>query len=222
MGGSPGDGFGGPPTNIHIGPDQSYGGQQQQPSNAYQGTAAQQQHPSNVYQGSSPYNLQSVTDGMASMLPPSSASSSVAPATPHMGSITQFATPPPQQQQQQTQQPNAYAPSQPQATAASSGSYAARSAMARAGTVASSATPQTTAMSPSPQQQHHAVSPLHNKQAHDAAQQNRILTDATRKVQEHAYYMKQAMDRDDLPTVLDRASHMVGELGRASQHAASS
>jgi len=45
------------------------------------------------------------------------------------------------------------------------------------------------------------------------AQQNRLLTDATRKVQEHAYYMKQAMERHDLPTVLDRAAQMVGELG---------
>ena len=45
------------------------------------------------------------------------------------------------------------------------------------------------------------------------AQQNRLLTDATRKVQEHAYYMKQAMERSDLPTVLDRAASMVGELG---------
>ena len=50
------------------------------------------------------------------------------------------------------------------------------------------------------------------------AQQNRLLTDATRKVQEHAYYMKQAMDRNDLPTVLDRASQMVGELGDHSHH----
>ena len=45
------------------------------------------------------------------------------------------------------------------------------------------------------------------------SQQNRLLTDATRKVQEHAYYMKQAMERHDLPTVLDRAAQMVGELG---------
>jgi vacuolar protein sorting-associated protein 35 len=45
------------------------------------------------------------------------------------------------------------------------------------------------------------------------AQQQRLLTDATRKVQEHAYYMKQAMERNDLPTVLDRAAQMVGELG---------
>ena len=43
--------------------------------------------------------------------------------------------------------------------------------------------------------------------------QNRLLTDATRKVQEHAYYMKQAMEKNDLPTVLDRASLMVGQLG---------
>lgn len=45
------------------------------------------------------------------------------------------------------------------------------------------------------------------------AQQTRLLTDATRKVQEHAYYMKQAMEGNDLPTVLDRAASMVGELG---------
>ncbi len=45
------------------------------------------------------------------------------------------------------------------------------------------------------------------------AQQQRLLTDATRKVQEHAYYMKQAIDRHDLPVVLERAAAMVGELG---------
>eukprot|EP00526_Cylindrotheca_closterium_P003190 CAMPEP_0113639908 /NCGR_PEP_ID=MMETSP0017_2-20120614/20942_1 /TAXON_ID=2856 /ORGANISM="Cylindrotheca closterium" /LENGTH=1521 /DNA_ID=CAMNT_0000551157 /DNA_START=182 /DNA_END=4747 /DNA_ORIENTATION=+ /assembly_acc=CAM_ASM_000147 len=45
------------------------------------------------------------------------------------------------------------------------------------------------------------------------AQQQRLLSEATRKVQEHAYYMKQAMERNDLPAVLDRAGMMVGELG---------
>ena len=45
------------------------------------------------------------------------------------------------------------------------------------------------------------------------ARQNHLLTEATRKVQEHAYYMKQAIDRHDLPVVLDRAASMVGELG---------
>jgi hypothetical protein len=45
------------------------------------------------------------------------------------------------------------------------------------------------------------------------ARQQRLLTEATRKVQEHAYYMKQAIDRHDLPVVLDRAASMVGELG---------
>lgn len=45
------------------------------------------------------------------------------------------------------------------------------------------------------------------------AQQQRLLTEATRKVQEHSYYMKQAIDRHDLPVVLDRAAGMVGELG---------
>ena len=45
------------------------------------------------------------------------------------------------------------------------------------------------------------------------ALQQRMLTDATRKVQEHAYYMKQAMEQRNLPAVLDRAAYMVGELG---------
>mmetsp|Transcript_8088 Transcript_8088/g.20281 ORF Transcript_8088/g.20281 Transcript_8088/m.20281 type:complete len:1509 (-) Transcript_8088:100-4626(-) len=45
------------------------------------------------------------------------------------------------------------------------------------------------------------------------AQQQRLLMDATRKVQEHAYYMKQAMERNDLPAVLERAASLVGELG---------
>jgi vacuolar protein sorting-associated protein 35 len=44
-------------------------------------------------------------------------------------------------------------------------------------------------------------------------QQQKFLTEASSKVQEHAYYMKQAMDQHNLPLVLDRAAHMVGELG---------
>ena len=45
------------------------------------------------------------------------------------------------------------------------------------------------------------------------ALQQRLLDDATRKLQEHAYYMQQAMDEKNLPVVLDRAAYMVGELG---------
>lgn len=57
------------------------------------------------------------------------------------------------------------------------------------------------------------------------ALQQRLLTDATRKVQEHAYYMKQAMEQKNLPVILDRAAHMVGELGgppHGHQHSSSS
>ena len=43
--------------------------------------------------------------------------------------------------------------------------------------------------------------------------QQKILTDSIRKVQEHAYYMKQAMEQKNLAVTLDRAAHMVGELG---------
>ena len=45
------------------------------------------------------------------------------------------------------------------------------------------------------------------------ALQQRLLDDATRKLQEHAYYVQQAMDEKNLPVVLDRAAYMVGELG---------
>ncbi len=47
----------------------------------------------------------------------------------------------------------------------------------------------------------------------DQAMQQRMLTEATRKVQEHAYYMRQAMEQNNIPVTLDRAAHMVGELG---------
>ena len=43
--------------------------------------------------------------------------------------------------------------------------------------------------------------------------QQKILTDSIRKVQEHAYYMKQAMEQKNLAVTMDRAAHMVGELG---------
>ena len=54
------------------------------------------------------------------------------------------------------------------------------------------------------------------------AVQQRLLADATRKVQEHAYYMKQAMEQHVLPTVLERAAYMVGELGGLPHGAQSS
>lgn len=57
----------------------------------------------------------------------------------------------------------------------------------------------------------------------DQAMQQRMLTEATRKVQEHAYYMRQAMEQNNIPVALDRAAHMVGELGELphGQNAAS-
>jgi len=56
---------------------------------------------------------------------------------------------------------------------------------------------------------------------HAQAVQQRLLTDATRKVQEHAYYMRQAMDQNNLPAVLERAAYMTGELGVPPHGAAS-
>lgn len=72
---------------------------------------------------------------------------------------------------------------------------------------------QQTGMQPSMLPQQPPVPSIYVDPPEVIAQQNRLLTDATRKVQEHAYYMKQAMERRDLPTVLDRAAQMVGELG---------
>jgi len=111
-----------------------------------------------------------------------------------------------------------------QSPAATAGSYAARSAQAYAvhgGVVPSSIS------APAPPQPH-VVSPMtaippppptvgtKAKYADSPAvqaQQTRVLNDCTRKVQESAYYMKQAMDKDNLSEVLDRAAQMVGELG---------
>mmetsp|Transcript_6823 Transcript_6823/g.10358 ORF Transcript_6823/g.10358 Transcript_6823/m.10358 type:complete len:1119 (+) Transcript_6823:83-3439(+) len=114
-----------------------------------------------------------------------------------------------------------------QAADSGGGSYAARSAQAYAsmGSPPSTTVPPTSSTTPAiPTAQ---ATPSMNPQVSikgskydDApsvqAQQNRILTDCTRKVQEHAYYMKQAMDKGELATVLDRASQMVGELGDMS------
>mmetsp|Transcript_28049 Transcript_28049/g.42774 ORF Transcript_28049/g.42774 Transcript_28049/m.42774 type:complete len:1139 (+) Transcript_28049:153-3569(+) len=143
------------------------------------------------------------------------------------------------QQQILSQQSNQYNPSQKpqypqypqnvtsdQTTDSEGGSYAARSAQAFAsmGSPATSNFYPTAAPAPlTPSNQAFnpqlSVSVKGNKYD-DApsvqAQQNRILTDCTRKVQEHAYYMKQAMDKGELATVLDRASQMVGELGDLS------
>lgn len=58
------------------------------------------------------------------------------------------------------------------------------------------------------------------QQQQELQQQQRLLTEATRKVQEHAYYMNQAMTAApndptsvNIPVALDRAAHLVGELG---------
>jgi vacuolar protein sorting-associated protein 35 len=103
-----------------------------------------------------------------------------------------------------------------------SNSYAARSARAHAGggpssgsSVASSVT-MASHQQPSAARPHSVASVGAVQASNTEAQQAQLLTDATRRVQEHAYYMRQAMDSDDLPVVLDRAAHMLGEL--SDQH----
>ena len=145
----------------------------------------------------------------------------------------------PQQQQQQPQMSNSYMGTpqqgqpQQQPESMAGGSYAQRSAMMGQPQMQQPNQQQQPGMAPQPgmmnqpqqqpgmppqpgyqqqQQQPQPRNPLMDP-PEVVAQQQRLLTDATRKVQEHAYYMKQAMDRNDLPTVLDRASMMVGELG---------
>jgi hypothetical protein len=124
----------------------------------------------------------------------------------------------PQQQQQQ----------QPPQPFAAGGSYAQRSVSAQSG-MGHQQGPPPAVMTPTPGMMPsttngpmmgggpaHAVPKPHNPWEDPpevVAQQQRLLTGATRKVQEHAYYMKQAMERNDLPAVLDRAAGMVGELG---------
>mmetsp|Transcript_876 Transcript_876/g.1135 ORF Transcript_876/g.1135 Transcript_876/m.1135 type:complete len:1082 (+) Transcript_876:73-3318(+) len=49
-------------------------------------------------------------------------------------------------------------------------------------------------------------------------QQSRLLSEATRRVQEQAYYMRRGMDNDDLAIVLERASSMLAELGGTELH----
>jgi len=127
----------------------------------------------------------------------------------------------PQQQQQSVVAPQqSFVGSQMPQAAATGGSYSSRSAQAYATVgpptsqmIPASTGPTTMASQNQPVQ---AKSTKYDDSPAVQAQQNRVLTDCTRKVQEHAYYMKQAMDKDDVSTVLDRASHMVGELGDAS------
>ena len=59
----------------------------------------------------------------------------------------------------------------------------------------------------------HSQQRLQDPQLLQQQMQQRLLSDATRKVQEHAYYMKQAMEQKNLSVVLDRASYLMGELG---------
>lgn len=124
----------------------------------------------------------------------------------------------PQLQHPQPQQPNYGVMPQQQQTGMVAGSFAQRSAMMGQSQYIPPQGPQTQPGFPGqagfvqPPQQVPKPS-IYVDPPEVVAQQNRLLMDATRKVQEHAYYMKQAMERHDLPTVLDRAASMVGELG---------
>jgi hypothetical protein len=193
--------------------------QQQPPANMAgmsfaQRSAMMQQHQPNVYGGGGQQQQQQQQPMYGQ--PPQPGTSTPQPSM----------TGAPQQQQQQ--QPN-YGGMPQQQQPGMGGSYAQRSVMARGGPgmpqpqpgmqqqqqQQQPGMPQQPSGMPMPQQQQQPFKQPNMlvDPPEVIAQQNRLLTDATRKVQEHAYYMKQAMERNDLPQVLDRAASMVGELG---------
>jgi Vacuolar protein sorting-associated protein 35 len=161
---------------------------------------------------------------------------------PQMQSQPQSHTPIQQQQQQPQPQPHRIPLPVIPAVTAAPGSYAARSAAALSGQpTTTTPTPQynqynyqssngsnsTIASQPRSTMMHRPGMTDKTPSATASAssslsfalgiesteQQQRILTMSIRKVQEHAYYMKQAMEQKNLTVVLDRAAHMVGELG---------
>ena len=70
--------------------------------------------------------------------------------------------------------------------------------------------------SPAAQQQqhyHHNYLQTGSTAINDAETQSRLLSDIIRRVQEHAYYMRRAMETDDLAIVLEKACKMLDELG---------
>lgn len=178
--------------------------QQLQPQHQYQYQYQQQSFP---YQ-------QHVVQQPATHSTPSNAASQLYQQLP---GIPGYAYPQNFVHEQQMQRNQSLLVPQPQIQHTSDG-YAARSAQAYATIGTPSPTKSIIPISSGPTAPQPSVSNPSNYDDSPAvqAQQNRILTDCTRKVQEHAYYMKQAMDKDELSSVLDRASLMVGELGDAS------
>ena len=186
-----------------------------------QGMTSQQQRgmPSPQQQGmASPQQQHGMVSPQQGMTSPQQAQQGMAQQQPQQGMT-------PQQQQQQIQREMGSSPQQVPSSTMSSSSYAARSVQAHNLNLP----PQQ-----QQQQQQHLASPHPSDPSYLAppastmttptaaksqatsqavAMQQRLLTDATRKVQEHAYYMRQAMEQRNLPVVLDRAAHMVGELG---------
>jgi len=126
-----------------------------------------------------------------------------------------------QQQQQQYHYQHQYASgatnaSAVAATGTSSGQGQQPAAAAGGGGAAAGAAPGGAGTYRTPASHYHhgrdALTPA------QAAEQSRLLTDSTRRVQEHAYYMKQGIEGDDLPMVLDRAASMLSELGDPNHH----
>jgi vacuolar protein sorting-associated protein 35 len=206
---------------------------QPQPANAYGGGVSYAQR--SQFMSQSPQQPPQPQTNTYSAVPGGGSNAMYPPSTPppqpqpQSGSI--YGGYPQQQQQQQPQMNNSYMGTpqqgqqpQPQAQSMAGGSYAQRSAMMGQSQMQqpNQQQQQQPGMMNQPQQQpgYQQQQQLQQQPRNPLmdppeviAQQQRLLTDATRKVQEHAYYMKQAMERNDLPTVLDRASMMVGELG---------
>ncbi|KAG7373983.1 vacuolar sorting-associated protein 26 [Nitzschia inconspicua] len=231
-----------PVAQIHVPAQPQQQQQQQVPSNAYQGGAgmsyAQRSQvmiqPSTPQQQQQQQQLPPPTQTNVPSIVPGGSNAMYSPtlSTPQQQQTYTGSSPYVQQQQQlQSQMQGSFMASQPgqqqQPPPAAVGSYAQRSAMMGQSPASMQQLQQPGGMPPQPSimppQQSAAVPVLQQPPPQPrnpmmdppevVAQQQRLLTDATRKVQEHAYYMKQAMERNDLPTVLDRAAQMVGELG---------
>ena len=198
---------------------------QQQPASQFATSSQQQQQPQQpMYASTASLAGSSVGANTVQQQPYSNISAS----------MNNTGAPNTMQNQQQQQQPPS---SQYNATASpgpAAGSFAARSQQSYGGSPQRPAhgTPGSHSMaSPSFPQQQPMYGQQQQHQPHQAyasgppratppvvglestQQQQRLLQDSTRKIQEHAYYMKQAMEQQEVRVVLDRACHMLGELG---------
>jgi len=72
-----------------------------------------------------------------------------------------------------------------------------------------------------PSVQAHQNQTQNYSQDFEASTQSRLLNECSRRIQEQAYYMRRAMDEDDLAVTLERATFMLSELGAGPNNSSS-